>query len=456
MSVMLASNMEVHAAEVYDAETGIIVESVEYGANDQEEAEEDKAQMFDSNNDNGNDNAVDLNSYDGGVAYSNGDSDSDTDSDGDADSDTDSDSDADADTDTDTDSDADADTDTDSDSDSDSDSDADADTDTDTDSDADADTDTDTDSDSDADTDSDSDSDSDTDTDSDSDSDADTDSDSDADSDTDSDSDSDSDTDTDSDSDSDTDLETNKGNDKSSTPDKPTGNGDTGSSKTEEDLINDFLDDISVGEDYVIYGEELTSNNGGGTGHIDGNILVDNIDNASEGIKTGEISKSGETLDDGRLAKTPKFSIVKDGNGQGGTFNWIEGNGTILIVKENGNVKVENINAGCQVVGVKDVNDPEEIANAIAKALELNDEEKAQLLKDIKKQLNVSDNLKNIAESGQKLADADDTSITGLEALKDVKDKIAAGDIKTGERVTITVDAADLVNGEFAKDLYGW
>ncbi|MDO5021699.1 MAG: hypothetical protein Q4E29_14705 [Lachnospiraceae bacterium] len=86
MSVMLASNMEVHAAEVYDAETGIIVESVEYGANDQEEAEEDKAQMFDSNNDNGNDNAVDLNSYDGGVAYSNGDSDSDTDSDGDADS----------------------------------------------------------------------------------------------------------------------------------------------------------------------------------------------------------------------------------------------------------------------------------------------------------------------------------------------------------------------------------
>ena len=45
MSVMLASNMEVHAAEVYDAETGIIVESVEYGANDQEEAEEDKAQM---------------------------------------------------------------------------------------------------------------------------------------------------------------------------------------------------------------------------------------------------------------------------------------------------------------------------------------------------------------------------------------------------------------------------
>ena len=62
MSVMLASDMEVHAAEVYDAESGKIVESVGCGSDDQEEAEEDnKTQMSDSNNDNGNDNAVDLN-----------------------------------------------------------------------------------------------------------------------------------------------------------------------------------------------------------------------------------------------------------------------------------------------------------------------------------------------------------------------------------------------------------
>ena len=41
MSVMLASDMEVHAAEVYDAESGKIVESVGCGSDDQEEAEED-------------------------------------------------------------------------------------------------------------------------------------------------------------------------------------------------------------------------------------------------------------------------------------------------------------------------------------------------------------------------------------------------------------------------------
>ena len=53
MSVMLASDMEVHAAEVYDAESGKIVESVGCGSDDQEEAEEDnKTQMSDSNNDN--------------------------------------------------------------------------------------------------------------------------------------------------------------------------------------------------------------------------------------------------------------------------------------------------------------------------------------------------------------------------------------------------------------------
>ncbi len=210
------------------------------------------------------------------------------------------------------------------------------------------------------------------------------------------------------------------------------------SSKNENALIKDFLNDISVGKDYVIYGKELTSTNGG-TAHIDGNILVDNVDNVSEGIKTGEISKPDETLNDGRTAKTPKFSIVKDGsdldgNGRDGTFDWIEGN-AILIIAKDGNANVKNINDKSQVVAVENINDPEEIANAIAEAYEkqgttLTDEEKAQLLKDIKKQLNVSENLKNIAESGQKLADADDTSIRGLEALKDVRDRIASGEIE--------------------------
>lgn len=65
----------------------------------------------------------------------------------------------------------------------------------------------------------------------------------------------------------------------------------------------------------------------------------------SEGIKTGEISKPDETLNDGRTAKTPKFSIVKDGsdldgNGRDGTFDWIEGNAILIIAKDgNANVK---------------------------------------------------------------------------------------------------------------------
>ena len=50
-------------------------------------------------------------------------------------------------------------------------------------------------------------------------------------------------------------------------------------------------------------------------------------------------------------AKTPKFSIVKDGsdldgNGRDGTFDWIEGN-AILIIAKDGNANVKNINDKC-------------------------------------------------------------------------------------------------------------
>ena len=88
------------------------------------------------------------------------------------------------------------------------------------------------------------------------------------------------------------------------------------------------------------------------------------------------------------MQKHLSFQLLKDGSG---TFSYIENN-AILIKAKNGNVKVENIHEGCQVVAVENINHPEEIANAIAEAYEkqgttLTDEEKAQLLKDIKKQL---------------------------------------------------------------------
>ena len=63
---------------------------------------------------------------------------------------------------------------------------------------------------------------------------------------------------------------------------------------TEEQLIDEFNEQISVASDFVIYADTLTSATGG-TCHIDGNICVEKLDNVSEGIKTGKIQASKAT-----------------------------------------------------------------------------------------------------------------------------------------------------------------
>ena len=231
-----------------------------------------------------------------------------------------------------------------------------------------------------------------------------------------------SDADADIDTDTDTDIDTYADTD-----------ADTDNEKKEEDLAEDFLDQISVASDFVIYADTLTSNSvwgeWGGTAHIDGNICVNDLDNVSEGIKAGEISKGNEELSNGEDADTLKYSIVKnasdqDNNGNSGRFDYIEG-GAILVVDKDypasepnpcwpeGSLET-NTNDSSKLMVVEDANNASQVTDAVAAALDqqgksLSDDEKAELEKKIEKQIKIKENLESIATAAQALADKDDT-----------------------------------------------
>ena len=227
---------------------------------------------------------------------------------------------------------------------------------------------------------------------------------------------------------------------------------------TEEQLIDKFNEQISVASDFVIYADTLTSASGG-TCHIDGNICVEKLDNASEGIKTGKISEDTENTD------TSKYSIVKDardqdGNKDSGRFDYIEG-GAILVV--DGDYPVSepnqtNTNDSSKLMVVEDANDASQVTDAVAAALEkqgatLSEDEKEELKTKITKELDIDNNLVEIAKAAQALADKDDRTLTGKDALNDVQSKIKNGEIAQGSTVTITIGAEDINNREFANGM---
>ena len=235
---------------------------------------------------------------------------------------------------------------------------------------------------------------------------------------------------------------------------------------TEEQLIDKFNKQISVASDFVIYADTLTSASGG-TCHIDGNICVEKLDNASEGIKTGKISEDTENTD------TSKYSIVKDardqdGNKDSGRFDYIEG-GAILVVDGDypasepdpcwpeGSLKT-NTNDSSKLMVVEDANDASQVTDAVAAALEkqgatLSEDEKEELKTKITKELDIDNNLVEIAKAAQALADKDDRTLTGKDALNDVQSKIKNGEIAQGSTVTITIGAEDINNREFANGM---
>ena len=83
---------------------------------------------------------------------------------------------------------------------------------------------------------------------------------------------------------------------------------------------------------------------------------------------------------------------------------------------------------------VEDANDASQVTDAVAVALErqgatLSEDEKEELKTKITKELDIDNNLVEIAKAAQALADKDDTKLTGKDALNDVQSKIENGEI---------------------------
>ena len=153
--------------------------------------------------------------------------------------------------------------------------------------------------------------------------------------------------------------------------------------KADVNVFETYLDDLKITSKFVVYAESFSQRC-----HIDGNIAVNSLEEATEGIK----------------APSYYYSYVANGNGK--SYSYLNGN-TYLF---GNNVMPGNLNGGSRFMNL---NGSTNAAATIAKEMGLNTSKVA-------KEIAVSDMLKTIAAASSKVRKTMSTEYTGLAALNRV------------------------------------